>query len=144
MIPDNILSILTGAEVEELACGTPTLNIDILRQCTEYQNYRSDDSVIENFWKALESFSNEDKVSYLKYVWGRSRLPDPNIFPFSHIISRMTHSSPDTRLPAATTCFFTLKLPAYSSVEVMAEKLRYVIQNCAEIDADFTVTTTEI
>jgi hypothetical protein len=53
----------------------------------------------------------------------------------------MSHSAPDTRLPAATTCYFTLKLPAYSSLEVMTQKMRYVIANCAEIDADFAVTT---
>jgi hypothetical protein len=90
----------------------------------------------------MESFSNEEKVSYLKYVWGRSRLPDPNIFPFSHVITKMSHSQPDSRLPAATTCYFTLKLPAYSSQEIMTQKLKYVITNCAEIDADFNVSNT--
>lgn len=87
---------------------------------------------------------------YLKYVWGRTRLPDPNMFPFSHVITkyyiyltyRMSHSFPDTRLPQATTCYFTLKMPNYTTYEVLAEKLRYVITNCSEIDADFTVTDT--
>jgi hypothetical protein len=54
----------------------------------------------------------------------------------------MSHSQPNTRLPAATTCYFTLKLPNYTTVEVLKEKLRYVINNCAEIDADFAVTST--
>lgn len=54
----------------------------------------------------------------------------------------MSHSLPDTRLPAATTCYFTLKLPAYSSYDVLSKKLKYVIANCAEIDADFSVTNT--
>lgn len=56
----------------------------------------------------------------------------------------MSHSQPDTRLPSATTCYFTLKLPNYSSLEILSKKLKYVIQNCTEIDADFNVTTTEI
>jgi hypothetical protein len=51
----------------------------------------------------------------------------------------MSHSLPDTRLPSATTCYFTLKLPSYSSIEVMTAKLKYVINNCSEIDADFAV-----
>jgi hypothetical protein len=37
VIPDNILSILTGKEVELLSCGEPTLNIDVLKKYTEYQ-----------------------------------------------------------------------------------------------------------
>ena len=53
----------------------------------------------------------------------------------------MSQSNPDRRLPSATTCYFTLKLPNYSSYEILYEKLKYVITNCSEIDADFTVTT---
>ena len=37
MIPDNILSLVTYNELEELACGTPTLDVEILKQNTEYQ-----------------------------------------------------------------------------------------------------------
>lgn len=88
MIPDNILSILSGKEVEELACGKPTLNVEILKQFTEYQNYRATDTAIIDFWKCLENMTNDEKVAYLKYVWGRSRLPDPNIFPFQHVIAK--------------------------------------------------------
>lgn len=39
-------------------------------------------------------------------------------------------------LPTAQTCFFQLRLPQYSSQEVMAEKLRYAINNCRSIDMD--------
>ncbi len=54
----------------------------------------------------------------------------------------MSHSQPDTRLPSATTCYFTLKLPNYSNLDILTKKLKYVIQNCAEIDADFAVSVT--
>ena len=39
-------------------------------------------------------------------------------------------------LPTAQTCFFQLRLPPYSSQEVMAERLRYAINNCRSIDMD--------
>lgn len=39
-------------------------------------------------------------------------------------------------LPTAQTCFFQLRLPPYTSQEVMAEKLRYSINNCRSIDMD--------
>lgn len=39
-------------------------------------------------------------------------------------------------LPTAQTCFFQLRLPPYSSQEIMAEKLRYSINNCRSIDMD--------
>lgn len=40
----------------------------------------------------------------------------------------------DLRLPKADTCFFTLHLPAYSSAQALREKLRYAIDNCADMD----------
>lgn len=39
-------------------------------------------------------------------------------------------------LPTAQTCFFQLRLPPYTSQEVMAERLRYAINNCRSIDMD--------
>jgi len=33
-------------------------------------------------------FTNDEKVAYIKYVWGRTRLPDSTIFPFTHMISK--------------------------------------------------------
>ena len=143
VIPENVLSLLMGKELEELACGKPILNLTILKQFTEYQGYSADDPVIINFWKALEEFSNEDRVAYLKYVWGRTRLPDPNVYKFTHTITKMGSSIPDKRLPTATTCYFTLKLPKYSTYEILKEKLKYVIANCSEIDTDFTVSSNE-
>ena len=43
---------------------------------------------------------------------------------------------PMDTLPTAQTCFFQLRLPPYSSQEVMAERLRYAINNCRSIDMD--------
>ena len=39
-------------------------------------------------------------------------------------------------LPTSQTCFFQLRLPVYSSRDVMAERLRYAINNCRSIDMD--------
>ncbi len=39
-------------------------------------------------------------------------------------------------LPTSQTCFFQLRLPVYSSQEMLAEKLRYAINNCRSIDMD--------
>jgi len=39
-------------------------------------------------------------------------------------------------LPLAHTCFFTIDLPEYSSLETMTNKVRYAIENCTAIDTD--------
>lgn len=42
----------------------------------------------------------------------------------------------DDRLPSASTCFFMMKLPKYSSFAVLQAKLRTAITSCFEIDLD--------
>lgn len=43
---------------------------------------------------------------------------------------------PYDSLPTSQTCFFQLRLPPYSNQAVMAERLRYAINNCRSIDMD--------
>ena len=38
--------------------------------------------------------------------------------------------------PKAHTCFFTVDLPQYTTLEAMTEKVRYAIENCQAIDTD--------
>ena len=47
-------------------------------------------------------------------------------------------SPPDDYYPVAHTCFFSLELPAYSSLEITKDKLRYAVYNCMAIDGDDT------
>jgi len=39
-------------------------------------------------------------------------------------------------LPTSQTCFFQLRIPPYSSRELLADRLRYAIHNCRSIDMD--------
>ena len=39
-------------------------------------------------------------------------------------------------LPTAQTCFFQLRLPQYSSQQILAERLRYAVRHCRSIDMD--------
>ena len=52
-------------------------------------------------------------------------------------------ATPDSTYPIAHTCFFSLELPAYTSVAVCTEKLLYAITNCQAIDIDTTQSARE-
>ena len=137
ILDEKISCLITPEDLEEYICGSPTLNIQLLREKTSYEYYESDSPTIINFWKALESFTNEEKSKYLKFVSGRSRLPDPRNININHKISMVRGRDPDKKMPTSSTCYFTLNLPDYSSYEILRDKLRYVINNCSAIDADF-------
>eukprot|EP01016_Furgasonia_blochmanni_P044927 TRINITY_DN6279_c0_g1_i9.p2 TRINITY_DN6279_c0_g1~~TRINITY_DN6279_c0_g1_i9.p2 ORF type:complete len:155 (-),score=34.08 TRINITY_DN6279_c0_g1_i9:168-632(-) len=123
-------------------CIRDSTNIDVnfLKQNTSYRSCDENNATIRLFWKVLTSFSQDERSQYLRFVWGRSRLPlRVEDFDSKHEIELMDYgSNADKRLPLSHTCYFRLDLPKYSSFDIMAEKLRYAIKNCQAIDTDNT------
>ena len=134
----NLSSLISAQDLEDFITGMPKLDIQLLREKTIIDSaFDSNSKVITNFWKVLESFSEEEKSLYLKFVSGRTRLPDFRNMNFKHKIQRLNKRDPDNYMPTSTTCYFTLNLPEYSTYEILRDKLRYAIHNCNSIDADF-------
>ena len=50
---------------------------------------------------------------------------------------------PDAHYPVAHTCFFSLELPAYTSLATAHEKILYAITHCQNIDIDTTTSARE-
>ncbi|KAK9737172.1 HECT-domain (ubiquitin-transferase) [Popillia japonica] len=71
----------------------------------------------------------------MRFVSGRSRLPS-NLADLSQRFQIMKVDRVPNGLPTAQTCFFQLRLPPYTTQEIMAERLRYSITNCRSIDMD--------
>jgi len=149
IIPAPVLPLLTGEELERLVCGSPELDVELLKQCTEYDDdLRESDAHIQSFWRVLGSFSNANRQRFLRFVWARSRLPGTKAefsqrFKIQAPVGEGPRESPDEYLPKAATCFFALSLPRYSSDEVMREKLLYACTECLAMDGDFRLTDSE-
>jgi len=150
VIPESAIALLTWEELHHLVCGAQSVDIQRLRENTEYDDdVGPDDAHIINFWQVLEEFSEEEKSAFLRFVWARPTLP-PKGVPFPQKLKVQSavgddvQLKPDQYLPRAHTCFFSVNLPRYSTKELMAEKLRYAISNCTEMDADFRLTDSEI
>ena len=133
----NFMFLITPQDLEEFITGEPKLDLQLLREKTIYDSYEPNSKLIQDFWKVLESFTEEERSLYLKFVSGRSRLPDARSINFFHKIQKLNKRNPDDYMPVSTTCYFTISLPNYSSYEILRDKLRYAIHNCNSIDADF-------
>eukprot|EP00754_Rhynchopus_humris_P049742 Rhum_TRINITY_DN8559_c0_g2::Rhum_TRINITY_DN8559_c0_g2_i1::g.28671::m.28671 len=70
---------------------------------------------------------------FLRFVSGRERVP------VRLKIMPLQVEQPDNFLPIASTCFFWISLPNYSSAQVLKRKLLYAISNCTDIDTDYRV-----
>ncbi|RYG53183.1 hypothetical protein EON66_08900, partial [archaeon] len=126
VLPDSVLSLFDWNELEVLVCGEATVDVALLRKHTRYDGYSAHDEVIERFWRVLASLSSAERCQYLRFVWGRSRLPpDSSAWTSTHTISVL--SGGDAALPMSHTCFFQLDLPRYTTDERMRWGLRTAI-----------------
>ncbi len=113
--------------MENLVAGQPTIDVEDLKRHTEYRGYAATAPVVTYFWRVLGSLSHADRSDFVRFVWGRSRLPLPGRpWPQTFRIDRSPGG--DEELPKAHTCFFSLDLPEYSSEEVCRRRLVTVIE----------------
>ena len=141
VIPIDLLNLFSWKQVETLACGAGDIKVDILRANTEYTGGTNEsDPHIAFFWEVLTEMNPKEKQLFLRFVWGRSRLPASKTFTHMKISKLAPRGPVDKYLPVSHTCFFTIDLPPYNSKEVMKEKILYAITHCTAIDLDTTPT----
>ena len=118
----DLLSYLTPAAIEIRACGSKQLEVESLRAITTYQNCSEDHEIVQRFWRVFESFSYEERALYLKFVWGRNRLPIDTKNVRKHEVRLYTRMS-ETGFPKSHTCFFQLDIPFYRDDEICRKRL---------------------
>ena len=133
VIPPQLFKFLTWEDLEEKICGEPFFNVELLRKNTRYQGFKESDATIKYFWRFINECTVEEKYQYIKFVWGRSRLPKDNEWnDDKHEINKLEgikEGDVNMMLPISHTCFFMLDLPAYTSYHVLKEKLLYSMRN---------------
>ncbi|XP_029371513.1 probable E3 ubiquitin-protein ligase HERC1 isoform X2 [Echeneis naucrates] len=135
IIPVPLLSLLTAQQLEQLVCGLPEVSVEVLKKLVRYRDITESHQLIGWFWQSMEEFTNEERVLFLRFVSGRSRLPS-NPADMTQKFQIIKVDRPVNGLPTAQTCFFLLRLPPYTSQAILAERLRYSIHNCPSIDMD--------
>lgn len=140
LIDEKWLRMLSEDELQQVISGSQggTLDVDDLQRYTEYSNCGPRDKVVSHFFSALKAMEPQQQVKVLRFVTSCSRAP---LLGFSHLQPPFTihkvHVRTDSeKLPTASTCFNTLKLPNYSSWKVMKQKLEFVIIQDAGFELD--------
>lgn len=77
IIPVPLLSLLTAQQLEQLVCGLPEVSVEMLKKVVRYRDITESHHLVSWLWQSLEEFTNEERVLFLRFVSGRSRLP-PN------------------------------------------------------------------
>ena len=77
----------------------------------------------------MENFNAEERRHFVEFLTGRSRLP---LGGFAGLVPPLTVvrkevEAPDRCLPSVMTCQNYLKLPEYSSIEVLEQRIKYAM-----------------
>jgi len=141
VMPLAALSLLTWRELKLRVEGRTTVDIELLKKYAVYRNGLSArHRVVQFFWRALESFSETERQMFLRFAWGRSRLPPASQMGSQTFkLALIDSARPDETLPMAHTCFFAADLPNYSTYEALRSKLLYAITHSVAYDSDFNV-----
>ncbi|GMF34709.1 unnamed protein product [Phytophthora fragariaefolia] len=122
LFPRRVLTLLTWQELEILTCGSPKIDLDLWQRHTRYDGYSEDDPTVQLFWESLAEFSDEQRADFVRFAWGRSRLPRGK-WPQPFKLSKKGGRDATRSLPVAHTCFFSVELPPYTSRETMRSML---------------------
>ncbi|KAF4318951.1 hypothetical protein BBO99_00006955 [Phytophthora kernoviae] len=122
LFPRRVLTLLTWQELEILTCGSPKIDLELWQRHTRYDGYVEDDPTVQLFWEALAEFSDEQRADFVRFAWGRSRLPRGK-WPQPFKLSKKGGRDAIRSLPVAHTCFFSVELPPYTSRETMRSML---------------------
>ncbi|EAS00266.2 HECT domain ubiquitin transferase (macronuclear) [Tetrahymena thermophila SB210] len=136
LIPYDLVKIFDSHELELMISGLPDIDIQDLKENTEYQNYTQNSKVIEWFWQIMEEFDNSARASFLQFVTGTSKVPVEGfkgLRGISGLQKFQIHKAYDPKkLPIAHTCFNQLDIPEYPSKEILKKKLLLAISEGKE------------
>lgn len=113
-----ILALFSWQVIEGRACGEKKLDVEKLKSITTYPQCEENHRIVARFWRVFEAFTEEEKGLYLKFVWGRSRLPiDCSSLKHKHEV-RLETDLDAKAFPKSHTCYFQLDIPNYNTDEM--------------------------
>jgi hypothetical protein len=96
----------------------------------------ADDAQSRWLWDVLAAGTPADRVAFLRFVSGRTRLPSSGALSPPLTIHRLGSDAPDRSVPKSQTCFVEFSLPAYSSIDVLRARLLFAIHETVSMDGD--------
>ncbi|XP_072896164.1 E3 ubiquitin-protein ligase HECTD1 isoform X1 [Hemitrygon akajei] len=127
VFPMEKLSSFSHEEVQMILCGnqSPSWTAEDIINYTEPKlGYTRDSPGFIRFVRVLCGMSSDERKAFLQFTTGCSTLPPgglANLHPRLTIVRKV--DATDASYPSVNTCVHYLKLPEYSSEEIMRERL---------------------
>ncbi|CAN6336164.1 unnamed protein product [Urochloa humidicola] len=126
------LKMFAEEEMERILCGEQDAwALKNLEDHMEFEHgYDISSPSIITFLEILREFGREEQRAFIQFTTGAPQLPlgglaslDPRLT----VVRKQCDGNVDDELPSVNTCRHFIKLPPYSSKEIMKKKLKYAI-----------------
>jgi E3 ubiquitin-protein ligase HECTD1 len=127
VFPLEKLAPFSPCEVKSMLCGDQSpvfTKDDIIRYTEPKLGYTRESPAFLKFVNVLVNFTDAERKAFLQFTTGCSSLPPgglANLYPRLTIVRKI--DAGDGSYPSVNTCVHYLKLPDYTTEEVMREKL---------------------
>lgn len=132
IVPLHHLRIFYPEELHSLFCGSGYQSWDVrmlMDACKTDHGFTHESVQIKYLFEILSSYNADEQRKFLQFITGSPRLPYGGLRSLSPPLTIVRKTlepgqNADHFLPSVMTCVNYLKLPEYSSREIMREKLR--------------------
>ncbi|XP_070156822.1 E3 ubiquitin-protein ligase TRIP12 isoform X1 [Polyergus mexicanus] len=138
VFPPSQLRLFFPEELEAVFCGHAQTggqwDMKTLAECCRTDHgYSPDSRAIRFLFEVMSKYNSEEQRQFIQFVTGSPRLPVggfKSLTPPLTIVRKTFDPSmkTDDFLPSVMTCVNYLKLPDYTTLEIMREKLRIAAQ----------------
>ncbi|XP_017891758.1 E3 ubiquitin-protein ligase TRIP12 isoform X1 [Ceratina calcarata] len=138
VFPPSQLRLFFPEELEAVFCGHAQTggqwDVKTLSECCRTDHgYTPDSRAIRFLFEVMSKYNSEEQRQFVQFVTGSPRLPVggfKSLTPPLTIVRKTFDPSmkTDDFLPSVMTCVNYLKLPDYTTLEIMREKLRIAAQ----------------
>ena len=121
-----VVSLLSARDLELYVSGEETYDWEALKESCVYDNYTKDSQSVKDMWRVFDSFDEEKKKCFLRFVTGCDRAPTGGL---KQVVIRIQRSADVSLLPTAHTCKSIFVLPDYKDYEKMKQNLLICSEN---------------
>ncbi|KAI3949984.1 hypothetical protein MKW92_017096 [Papaver armeniacum] len=132
VFPLTSLKVFTGEEMDRLLCGEQDAwtSKELLDHIKFDHGYTVTSPPIIYLLEIMKDMQRDQQQAFIQFVTGAPRLPHgglASLNPKMTIVRKNADESADGELPSVMTCANYLKLPPYSTKDIMKEKLLFAI-----------------
>ncbi|KAL0489037.1 E3 ubiquitin-protein ligase [Acrasis kona] len=130
VIPRPYFCIFDEQELELLLCGSPEINVEEWKSCTEYEGgFDASMKCIENFWCMVSNMDQVHRSKLLQFVTGTTCVPLEGFEGLHPHFTICRVRSPPEFLPIAHTCLNRLDIPDYPDFQTLEQRFLQAIDH---------------